>query len=67
MQKRYQKWETSVKFSSSFDDILSEISPRTYEEQEYIYKGFIKLLDQQRELVTTRKDLAIKLKGYLIV
>jgi hypothetical protein len=30
---RYQKWETSVKFSSSFDDILSEISSRTYEEQ----------------------------------
>ena len=55
--------DLAVKFSSSFDDILSEISSRTYEEQEHIYKGFIKLLDQQRELVTSRKDLAIKLKS----
>ena len=55
--------DLAVKFSSSFDDILSEISSRTYEEQEHIYRGFIKLLDQQRELVTARKGLAIKLKG----
>ena len=36
--------DLAVRFSSSFDDILSEISStRTYSEQVQIYKGFIKL------------------------
>ena len=49
-------------FTNSFDDILSEIKTKTYEEQEQIYKGFIKLIEQQRDLLIARRDLAAKLK-----
>ena len=49
-------------FTSSFDYILSDIKTRTYEEQEEIYTGFIKLIEQQRDLVIARRDLAAKLK-----
>jgi hypothetical protein len=49
-------------FTSSFDDILSEIKTKTYEEQEQIYTGFIKLIEQQRDLLIARRDLAAKLK-----
>src|ERR671933_572383 len=49
-------------FTNSFDDILSEIKTKTYEEQEQIYIGFIKLIEQQRDLVIARRDLAAKLK-----
>ena len=49
-------------FTSSFDDILSDIKTRTYEEQEEIYTGFIKLIEQQRDLLIARRDLAAKLK-----
>jgi hypothetical protein len=56
--------DLAVQFSSSFDDIVSEISStRTYAEQEQIYQGFIKLIEQQRELLVARKDLAAELKG----
>src|SRR6187200_209783 len=55
--------DLAVQFSSSFDDIVSEISSTTtYAEQEQIYKGFMKLLEQQHELLVARKDLAAKLK-----
>jgi hypothetical protein len=54
----------ALQFSTSFDDILSEISlTRTYAEQEQIYKGFIRLLQLQRKLLFARKELASKLKG----
>src|SRR5215212_5369463 len=49
-------------FTYSFDNILSEIKTRTYEEQEEIYSGFIKLIEQQRDLLVARRDLAAKLK-----
>jgi hypothetical protein len=49
-------------FTNSFDDILSEIKTKTYEEQEQIYEGFIKLIEQQRDLLIARRDLAAKLK-----
>jgi hypothetical protein len=49
-------------FTNSFDDILSNIKTRTYEEQEEIYSGFIKLIEQQRDLLIARRDLAAKLK-----
>jgi hypothetical protein len=56
--------DLAVQFSSSFDEIVSEISStRTYAEQEQIYKGFIKLLEQQLELLVARKDLAARLKN----
>jgi hypothetical protein len=43
---------------------MTEIkTAHTYEEQEQIYDGFIKLLEQQRELLLARKDLASKLKS----
>ena len=55
--------DLAVRFSSSFDDILSEISStRTYSEQVQIYKGFIKLIGLQRKLLVARKELAAKLK-----
>jgi len=56
--------DLALKFSTSFDDILSEISlTRTYAEQEQIYKGFIRLIQMQRKLLVARKELATKLKG----
>src|SRR5919197_3819637 len=49
-------------FTSSFDEILSDIKTRTYAQQEQIYTGFIKLIEQQRDLLIARRDLAAKLK-----
>jgi hypothetical protein len=37
--------------------------PEHMQNKEQIYKGFIKLLEQQRELLVARKDLAARLKG----
>ena len=55
--------DLALQFSTSFDDILSEISlTRTYAEQEQIYKGFIRLIQMQRKLLVARKELASKLK-----
>ena len=55
--------DLALQFSTSFDDILSEISlTRTYAEQEQIYKGFIRLIQMQRKLLVARKELATKLK-----
>ena len=55
--------DLALQFSTSFDDILSEISlTRTYSEQEQIYKGFIRLIQMQRKLLVARKELATKLK-----
>ncbi len=50
-----------IQFTNSFDDILSDIKTRTYKEREQI-TGFIKLIEQQRDLLIARRDLAIKLK-----
>src|SRR6478609_1693682 len=56
--------DLALQFSTSFDDILSEISlTKTYAEQEQIYKGFIRLIQMQRKLLVARKELAAKLKG----
>jgi len=52
----------AIQFTNSFDDILSDIKTRTYKEREQIYTGFIKLIEQQRDLLIARRDLAIKLK-----
>ena len=55
--------DLALQFSSSFDDIVSEISStRTYAEQEQIYKGFIRLIGLQRKLLVARKDLTAKFK-----
>ena len=53
----------ATQFTNSFDDILSEIKTKTYEEQEQIYSGFLKLIGQQRDLLVARRDLAAKLKN----
>jgi hypothetical protein len=55
--------ELAKQFTNSFEDVLSEIRTRTYAEQEQIYLGFLKLIDQQRELILARKDLASRLKA----
>jgi hypothetical protein len=55
--------EFATQFTNSFEDVLSEIRTKTYAEQEQIYLGFIKLIDQQRELILARKDLAARLKA----
>src|SRR5215467_166092 len=55
--------DLASQFSTSFDNIISEISlTRTYAEQEQIYKGFIKLVQLQRKFLVARKELATKLK-----
>src|ERR1051325_1508325 len=55
--------DLATQFTSSFEDIVSEIRTRTYAEQEQIYLGFLKLMEQQRGLLIARRDLAAKLKG----
>ncbi|MGB8036095.1 MAG: hypothetical protein WCF03_19945 [Nitrososphaeraceae archaeon] len=55
--------DLAMQFTSSFEDIMSEIRTRTYAEQEQIYLGFLKLMEQQRGLLIARRDLAAKLKG----
>jgi hypothetical protein len=52
----------ATRFTNSFDDILYEIKAKTYQEQEEIYTGFLKLIEQQRNLIIARRDLAAKLK-----
>ena len=54
--------DLATQFTNSFEDILSEIRTRTYTEQEQIYTGFLKLIEQQRGLIIARRDLATKLK-----
>ena len=58
--------DLALQFSSSFDDIVSEISStRTYAEQEQIYRGFIRLIGLQRKLLVARKELACQVKRAL--
>jgi hypothetical protein len=52
----------AARFADSFEDVLSEIRTRTYADQAQIYSGFVKLIDQQRDLVIARRDLALRLK-----
>ncbi|HKU49447.1 MAG TPA: hypothetical protein VJP79_05830 [Nitrososphaera sp.] len=49
-------------FSESFEDILTATRTRKYGDQVEIYTGFLKLLDQQRELIVARRDMAIRLR-----
>lgn len=55
--------DLATQFTNSFEDILSEIRTRTYTEQEEIYTGFLKLIEQQHGLLIARRDLATKLKS----
>jgi hypothetical protein len=55
--------DLATQFATAFEDILSEIRTRTYAEQEQIYTGFLKLMEQQHGLVSARRNLASKLKG----
>lgn len=57
----------AMEFADSFEDVLSEIRTRTYTEQVQIYTGFLKLMDQQRDLVLARRDLAARLKDSVSV
>jgi hypothetical protein len=57
----------AMQFADSFEDVLSEIRTRTYGEQVQIYTGFLKLMDEQRDLVLARRDLAARLKDSVAV
>ena len=54
--------DLAMQFTDSFEDVLSEIRTRTFTEQEQIYTGFLKLIDQQRQLIVARRDMSIRLK-----
>ncbi len=54
--------DLATRFADSFKDVISEIRTRTYADQVHIYDGFIKLIDQQRNLVQAQRDLALRLK-----
>ena len=48
--------ELAATFTDSFDQVMTEIkTAHTYQEQEQTYDGFIKLLEQQRELLLARR------------
>ena len=57
----------ALTFADSFEDVLSEIRTRTFADQVQIYTGFLKLMDQQRDLVLARRDLAARLKDSVSV
>ncbi|HEV3433347.1 MAG TPA: hypothetical protein VG098_05095, partial [Nitrososphaera sp.] len=57
----------AMRFADSFEDVMSEISTRTYAEQVQIYSGFMKLIDQQRSMVVARRDFAERLKDSINV
>jgi hypothetical protein len=54
--------DLAMQFTDSFENVLSEIRTRTFTEQEQIYTGFLKLIDQQRQLIIARRDMSIRLK-----
>lgn len=53
--------DLATQFTKSFEDILSEIRTKKYEEQEQIYRGFLKLMEQHRKLLIARQNLSTKL------
>jgi hypothetical protein len=59
--------DLAMKFADSFEDVLSEIRTSTYAEQVPIYSGFLKLIDQQRNMVMASRDLAERLKDSVSV
>jgi hypothetical protein len=59
--------DLAMRFADSFEDVLSEVRTRTYAEQVQIYSGFLKLIDQQRNLVVARRDFAERLKDSVSV
>jgi hypothetical protein len=59
--------DLAMRFSDSFEDVLSEIRTRTYSEQVQIYTGFLKLIDQQRTMLVARRDFAERLKDSVSV
>jgi hypothetical protein len=54
-------------FAESYEEILTEIRTRNYSDQVEIYTGFVKLLEQQRQLVLARRDLAVRLRDSVAV
>jgi hypothetical protein len=56
----------ATELTNSFNNVLLEIETRPYAEQVQIYKGLLKLMNQQRKLVKAREDLATKLKGSVL-
>jgi hypothetical protein len=54
--------DLATRFADSFEDVISEIRTRTYADQVQIYDGFVKLIDQQRNLVLAQRDLALRLR-----
>ena len=53
--------DLATQFTNSFEDILSEIRTREYIEQEQMYRGLLKLIEQQRKLLIARQNLSAKL------
>lgn len=53
----------ATQLTNSYSNILFEIETKSYAEQEQIYKGLLKLMNQQHKLIKARRDLATKLKG----
>lgn len=53
----------AMQFADTFEEVLSEIRTRTFAEQEQIYTGFLKLMDQQRDLVLAQRDFAARMKS----
>lgn len=56
----------ATELTNSFNNVLLEIETRPYAEQEQIYKGLLKLMNQQRKLVKARQDMTTKLKGSVL-
>jgi hypothetical protein len=58
--------DLATQFTKSFEDILSEIRTKKYEEQEQIYRGFLKLMEQHRKLLITRQNQSTKLNDSVL-
>jgi hypothetical protein len=59
--------DLSTRFADSFEDVMDGIRARTYADQDQIYTGFLRLMDVQRDIVVSRRDLARRLKDSVAV
>ncbi|HXG07967.1 MAG TPA: hypothetical protein VNI77_11660 [Nitrososphaera sp.] len=59
--------ELATRYTDTFEEVVSEIRTKTYADQVPIYDGFLKLIDQQRNVVLAQRDLALRLRDSVLL
>ena len=64
-QKISKMGRLAATFTDSFDQVMTEIkTAHTYEEQEQIYDGFIKLLERAARVIISKKGIGLQIKVF---